>query len=337
MGLLNDLFHPFHETVFLKTSSDLENKVNELTKLKEQGIKNDELEKELLFAKLGLQGEREIEYELKNANIGMYVLHDITLQYEDSTAQIDYIIITPCKIYFIECKNLIGNITVNERGEFIREYIFDQKNIKEGIYSPLRQAERHIDIFHKIWSEKNKGIRNYFRQKNFNYWYVPLAVTSNAKNIVNTRYAPKDIKNKVIKSELLVKYLIQDINKTDKDYLLSKKNMYDIALGLLSLNVDLQINYTENYLKNHESLSHYKENHFSSLKEKLLDFRRERSSSMKVPAYYVFNNEELDRILQLMPKSVEELKNANILPVVKINSHGKEIVDIINHYDLNIP
>ena len=67
----------------------------------------------LKLCELGLKGEKEIEFELKNANIGMYVLHDINMKYEDLTAQIDYIIITPASMYFIECKNLVGNITVN--------------------------------------------------------------------------------------------------------------------------------------------------------------------------------------------------------------------------------
>ena len=44
----------------------------------------------------------------------MYVLHDVKVKYGDLTAQIDYIVITSVFIYFIECKNLIGNITVNE-------------------------------------------------------------------------------------------------------------------------------------------------------------------------------------------------------------------------------
>ena len=70
----------------------------------------------LKLCELGLKGEKEIEFELKNSNIGMYVLHDINMKYEDLTAQIDYIVITPASMYFIECKNLVGNIRVNSRG-----------------------------------------------------------------------------------------------------------------------------------------------------------------------------------------------------------------------------
>ena len=33
----------------------------------------------------------------------------------------------------IECKNLIGNVTVNEKGDFIREYSFKGHKVKKGM------------------------------------------------------------------------------------------------------------------------------------------------------------------------------------------------------------
>lgn len=62
----------------------------------------------------------------------MYVLRDIKLKYENLTAQIDYIIITPIYIYLVECKNLVGNITVNENGDFINEYTIKGKKVRRG-------------------------------------------------------------------------------------------------------------------------------------------------------------------------------------------------------------
>lgn len=50
---------------------------------------------------------------------------------------------------------------------------------------------------------------------------------------------------------------------------------------------------------------------------------------MNIPAYYVFNNEELEKLLQVRPKTIEDLRNTKILSDVKINTHGKEIVKII--------
>ena len=139
------LFEKFTDTIFLKNDSNLENIITTLQTIYEKNPSNYLIEKDLALFKRGYNGEKEIEYELKNANIGMFVLKDINLQYEDLTAQIDYVVVTTGKVYLIECKNMVGNIRVNERGDFIRE-IFDKK---EGIYSPLRQAERHVEILKK--------------------------------------------------------------------------------------------------------------------------------------------------------------------------------------------
>ena len=57
----------------------------------------------------------------------MFILRDVKIKYKDMTAQIDYVIITPVFIYYVECKNLIGNITVNDKGDFIREFTVNGK------------------------------------------------------------------------------------------------------------------------------------------------------------------------------------------------------------------
>ena len=49
---------------------------------------------------------------------------------------------------------------------------------------------------------------------------------------------------------------------------------------------------------------------------------------MNIPAYYVFTNEELEKIINLKPKTIEELNN--ILPSIKVKAHGKEIIELIN-------
>ena len=38
------------------------------------------------------------------------------------------------------------------------------------------------------------------------------------------------------------------------------------------------------------------------------------------------NNEELDKLVELRPKTLEELKNSNILPEIKVKTHGEEII-----------
>ena len=323
----------FTDTVIYKKDSELENKIQAINNLLKKYPNNEKLLKMLRLCELGLQGEEEIEFELKNANIGMYVLHDVNLQYKDLKAQIDYIIITPARTYFIECKNLIGNITIDKNGNFIREYSYGNKKIKEGIYSPVTQAQRHVEIFKKIWMERNTGIiARTITLKNFDQWRIPLVVLANSKNIINNRYAPREINKMVIKSDRLVSYIKKDIENTSKDLLYSKKEMNECAYSLMNYyNVDINRNYEkeiEETLKNDISSINIDN---SIIKNNLLNFRKTKSKEKNIPAYYIFNNEELDKILELMPKTIQELSNANILSDVKLRLHGKEIIKIINN------
>ena len=164
MGIINDAFEAFRfkDTIFYKEVSDLQDKYDALKKLNEEYPNNEELLNEIYIVKKGLDGENEIAYELKKANIGMYVLRDIKLKYEDLTAQIDYVIITSLYTYYVECKNLIGNITVTDKGDFIREYTFNGKKIKKGIYSPLRQVEAQREVVRKIWEKNTSNVIKLF-------------------------------------------------------------------------------------------------------------------------------------------------------------------------------
>ena len=67
-----------------------------------------------------------------------------------------------------------------------------------------------------------------------------------------------------------------------------------------------------------------------NVRERLIAFRKAKSKEKNLPAYYIFNNEELEKILELMPKTKEELENAKILTDVKVKLHGDEIIEIIN-------
>lgn len=242
------LFDLFRDTIFLKENSDLEKQINELKAIRDKVKDKDKIDKDIRLLELGLQGEKEIAFELKNANIGMYVLHDITLTFEDLKAQIDYVIVTKGSVYLIECKNLIGNITVDNKGQFSREFVVNGKKIKEGIYSPYTQAQRHKEIIKKRWLSKTNKLFAGMREKYFdNYWYKPLVVLSNSKSILNTKYAPKEIKNNTIRVDQLIDYIKKDIANYDRDLYSSKKTMEEIAQSFLENNVSEFVSIADKY------------------------------------------------------------------------------------------
>lgn len=328
MGIVNDIFNSFRfkDTIFYKSDSDLQERFVALTKLNKEYPNNNDVLSELYIVKKGLEGEKEISYQLQKANIGMYVLHDVKVKYGDLTAQIDYIVITPIFIYFIECKNLIGNITVNENGDFIREYTFNGKKIKKGMYSPLRQVEAQREVIRKIWESKASGLVKLFGSKNFDYYRKVLVVVANQETILNTSKAPKDIKSKVLRADALVRKIQYDLSHiSSDDSYSSKKNMELTAQSYANLcineNIDYYKYYKDKFCKNNIS---------DNLKERLVELRKTRASQMKIPAYYVFTNTELEKLVELKPSSIDELKKLNILSPVKIKTHGEYIINEIN-------
>ncbi|MBR2137817.1 MAG: HRDC domain-containing protein [Bacilli bacterium] len=62
---------------------------------------------------------------------------------------------------------------------------------------------------------------------------------------------------------------------------------------------------------------------------KISQIRTKAPFELKVLAYYVFTNEELDKLVELVSKSIEELKKLNILIPIKIKVHGECVVDKI--------
>ena len=331
MGLIGSAIDAFRfkDTVFYKENSDLQNKYDALKKLNDEYPNNDDILSELFIVKKGLDGENEIAYQLKKAHIGMYVLRDIKVKYEDLTAQIDYVIITPVYTYYVECKNLVGNITVTDKGDFIREFSINGKKIKKGMYSPLRQVEAQREVIRKIWESNSSAIKKFFASKNFDYYRRILVVAANQDTILNTNRAPKEMKYKILRADALIRQIEYDIDHRGNDeYLESKKGMEEMAQSYVDLSAKEEINYYDYYKEkycNNISISIK-----DDLKDKLIEFRKNRSNEMNIPAYYVFTNEELDKLVELRPKTVEELKNANILTAIKIKTHGEEIIKTIN-------
>lgn len=330
------LFDFFKDTIFLKENSNLQDRYDALMKLKDEYPKCEELYEELYIVKKGLEGENEIKYQLSKSNLGLYVLRDINIECDGLNAQIDYVVLSKAYCYFIECKNLVGNITVNEKGDFIREYNINYKKIKKGMYSPLRQVEAQRDVYKKIWNNRlssNKVInfiKRALSESNFTDTHRVLVVAANNETILNTKYAPKDIKDKVIKADSLVRKIQYDLDRSNKDLWYSKKQTEEWANTFLKMNVVNNIDYYEYYKDKFIGKEVVKETNDDELKKRLLDFRVARSKELNYPAYYVFNNEELDKLVELRPKTLENLENSRILTPIKVKTHGELIIQIIN-------
>ena len=330
MGLIDNAIDAFRfkDTIFYKEYSDLQDKYNALFRLNKEYPNNDDLLFELFIIKKGLEGENEIAYQLKKSNIGMYVLRDIKVKYEDLSAQIDYVVLTPLCTYFIECKNLVGNITVNEKGDFVRELSVNGKKIKKGMYSPLRQVEAQREVMRKIWESRASTLNRIVNSSDFNKDRRVLVVAANKETILDTKNAPGNIKYKVLRADSLVRQIEYEFEHRDKDEsLMSKKVLEVAAKSYIEVSYKEKIDYYEFYKRKYCNNTQKINN---NLKERLIELRKSRSKEMNIPAYYIFTNDELDKLVELKPKTIDELKSLNILTPVKIKTHGDIIIGEIN-------
>lgn len=190
--------------VFLKSDNQAKDYIDKLKKIETQcpnEIK-EEIEKQIAVTEYGIKGEEQIAFELKNSGVDMYVLQDICLEYEGLSAQIDYMIVTRKRVYIIECKNLIGNIEINSNGDFIRTYQLRGRNIREGIYSPITQNVRHLQVVKQVRkADKGNFITRKIFEKEFDNNYKSIIVLANPKTILNAKYAKKEVKEQIVRAD----------------------------------------------------------------------------------------------------------------------------------------
>ena len=146
----------------------------------------------------------------------------------------------------IECKNLVGNIDINSKGAFIRTVTYGTKKQKEGIYSPITQGERHLSVLKEAKLDNAGLVTSLAIKRNFDSSYKSLVVLANPKTIVNDRYAPKEIKSQVIRSDQLVSNM-KNIIAASNDFASTKKEMMSIAQGILDMNIESRKDYAAKY------------------------------------------------------------------------------------------
>ena len=95
------------EPVFLKEDSYAQQQLEQLEALHTDDAElRKKIDKDIKMLKYGIVGEEQIAFELRNSHIPMYILHDLYLEHDGLTAQLDYVLITKGKTFILECKNL---------------------------------------------------------------------------------------------------------------------------------------------------------------------------------------------------------------------------------------
>jgi len=355
MGIFTKRIGP----VFLKDTSDTDTYIIKLQNLLAQahGENINLIQKQLNIANAGKYGESNIAFELKNSGMDMYILHDIYLEYDGLSAQIDYLVITRKHTYIIECKNLIGNIEIDNTGAFIRKYEISGKFIKEGIYSPITQNQRHLQVLKEVRKNSmGNFITKMLFEKIFENNYQSIVVLANPKTYLDARYAPKEIKQQVIRADQLIAYIRKKDNETKDE--MSNEIMLQLAKFYLEQNKPERSDYTQKYEKllqdinkripssqkaytekvplydsvgtkpqasNNDNIEKYKADTIKRLKE----YRLKQSRAEGIKPYYIFNDAQMRDLVEKMPRTKEALLKVSGFGNIKVEKYGEDIIQIL--------
>ena len=248
MGLIEKLTGKLKGPVFLKDNSEAEQQLKTLEELRKTatGKTAELIEQDIWMVQAGILGEKQIRFELENSHIPMYVLHDLYLEYDGLSAQIDYFIITRMHQFVIECKNLYGDIEINGNGDFTRTVSYGRHRKKEGMYSPITQNRRHMELIKQMRvAEKHILVRSTY-EKNFFSNYRSVVVLANPKTVLNARHAKKEVRDQVIRADQLAEY-IRKVDAERGSISSSEKEMEKLAQYFLSAHKPHAMDYTEKY------------------------------------------------------------------------------------------
>ena len=312
--------------------NDLYNKVDPDSKEK--------IDKELMNIKYGLSGEKNVYYELNNSRLPIICLHDIRLEHKGLSAQIDFIVIASEFILVIETKKMYGNIKIDSEGSFIREYRVNDRFYKEGIYSPITQNDKHIELLFDFL-RFNKLIK-----------HCPMysrVVIANEKTIIDKKFAPKEIKVQIIKHDQLIKTL-RDLSEASTTVKMPHKHMIKIAntilehdkpldfdfvnkLGLIFMDKQVEspiindnfktIGSTDETIKN-DSLDDIE------IVNKLKQYRYKKARELNIKPYYIFNNAEMETLIKERPFDKESFISLHGFGEKKYDLYGEDILKILN-------
>lgn len=248
-------FFRVQEPVILKEGSDAKEQLATLESLRETVPRSQRrrLDSDIRALKAGIVGEDRILFELRNSHLPLVVIHDLHLEFEGLTAQIDFLVLTRRRNFVLECKNLYGDISVNARGDFVRSF---GGRRREGIYSPITQNQRHLGLMKRINLSTKGAIMSALLSPRFDDLYRGLVVLANPKTILHDRNAKKEVKQQLVRGDQLVA-TIESINsmRGPADGKIPFKDVMERAEWWLSMDTPVRTDYTARYFEGESSLA----------------------------------------------------------------------------------
>lgn len=322
--IVDNTMYRFKNQVLYKEDTTTQ---KELDRMKEylKTHPNKDLENKVKLFEYGLAGEKQVLYELLHSGIGMYILHNVSFEYKGKAAQIDFVVITARCTYFIECKNFIGNITINSKGDFVRTYMKNNRKVTEGTYNPITQSKRHLEIIKEENYDNANILYKMNFEKTFDSFHDYIVVMANPKTIINDKYAPKNIKERLVKADQIIECLKRLESK--RDPFRFEKDIKKVA------DVYIESNKEKSLLKSfiaEDEKENIKGDNKETIRSELKKYRLQKAKSLNYKPYFIFNDQTLEEILSIMPRTLTDLKKISGLGDKKMEFYGQDIINIIN-------
>lgn len=237
----------FSEPIFIKDSSSIPDQIKKLQAIQKKaaGEQAQKIDEDIKMLYSGMAGEKTIAYELKSSYLPILILQDLSLTCGELTAQTDFVVIDQRFLLIIECKKLIDDIEINEKGDFIRCFKTPTGLIykKEGFYNPITQNQRHLELIRKMLCSSIPELPLKDRPD----FFQSVIVLANPKTVIRDKSAPEDVKNSIIKHDQLINYIknLQSVKSSDRA--LSEIEMRKMADLLKSKNGVSSENYFKKY------------------------------------------------------------------------------------------
>ena len=322
--IVDNTMYRFKNQVLYKEDTTTQ---KELDRMKEylKTHPNKDLENKVKLFEYGLAGEKQVLYELLHSGIGMYILHNVSFEYKGKSAQIDFVVITARCTYFIECKNFIGNITINSKGDFVRTYMKNNRKVTEGTYNPITQSKRHLEIIKEENYDNANILYKMNFEKTFDSFHDYIVVMANPKIIINDKYAPKNIKERLVKADQIIECLKR--LETKRDPFRFEKDIKKVADVYIESNKEKSL--LKSFIAEYEK-EKIKDDNKETIRAELKKYRLQKAKSLNYKPYFIFNDQTLEEILSIMPRTLTDLKKISGLGDKKIEFYGQDIINIIN-------
>lgn len=142
------------------------------------------------FEQAGDAAEEQMAFYLRRAfgdAADIYVFNDLRLIEGEEVAQIDHLVLHKYGFFIVESKSVSGEVTVNQHGEWVRQW----GGQRVGMKSPIQQARLQGELLRKLLNDNCEQLRDKYifglMQGGFKHCPIDVCVAISDKGIINRR------------------------------------------------------------------------------------------------------------------------------------------------------